>query len=642
MGMLLKTREVSADTAFDTRDRRWPIGAEIVPQRGVHFRVWAPRPKRVEVVLIDAKSGREAEAVALEREASGYHSGLLTNAGAGSLYGFRLDGSEQIYPDPMSRFQPDGPHGPSQVIDPAAFAWTDRNWPGIRLRGQVLYEMHLGTFTREGTFQAAAEQLAELADLGVTVVEVMPVADFPGRFGWGYDGVSVFAPKKHYGTPDDFRAFVNRAHALKLGVILDVVYNHLGPDGNYLPLFSTDYFRQDLSTDWGPAINFGGENSGPVRELFATNAAYWIDEYHLDGLRLDATQDIHDEPDTHILADITRAARKAAGRRSIIITAENEPQETRLARPLDAGGYGIDGLWNDDFHHSAMVVLSGHNEAYYTDYFGKPQEFISALKHGYLYQGQRYEWQEKQRGTSTRGLAPETFITFIQNHDQVANSARGWRCHRLSSPGRFRAITALMLLGPGTPLLFQGQEFASSSPFYFFADHNGELAPLVARGRREFMTQFPSVDDPAIQKLLPNPADPKTLEACRLDFSERNTNRHIYDMHRDLLKLRRDDPVISAQGLDGAVLAEEAFVIRFFAADDEASDRLLIVNLGRDVVLSPAPEPLLAPPPGGTWKALWSSEDPKYGGCGRPPLAADSAWRLPGHAAVLLHADLTS
>jgi maltooligosyltrehalose trehalohydrolase len=640
--MLLKTREVSADTAFDTRDRRWPIGAEIVPQRGVHFRVWAPRPKRVEVVLIDAKSGREAEAVALEREASGYHSGLLTNGGAGSLYGFRLDGSEQIYPDPMSRFQPDGPHGPSQVIDPAAFAWTDRNWPGIRLRGQVLYEMHLGTFTREGTFQAAAEQLAELADLGVTVVEVMPVADFPGRFGWGYDGVSLFAPKKHYGTPDDFRAFVNRAHALKLGVILDVVYNHLGPDGNYLPLFSTDYFRQDLSTDWGPAINFGGENSGPVRELFATNAAYWIDEYHLDGLRLDATQDIHDEPDTHILADITRAARKAAGRRSIIITAENEPQETRLARPLDAGGYGIDGLWNDDFHHSAMVVLSGHNEAYYTDYFGKPQEFISALKHGYLYQGQRYEWQEKQRGTSTRGLAPETFITFIQNHDQVANSARGWRCHRLSSPGRFRAITALMLLGPGTPLLFQGQEFASSSPFYFFADHNGELAPLVARGRREFMTQFPSVDDPAIQKLLPNPADPKTLEACRLDFSERNTNRHIYDMHRDLLKLRRDDPVISAQGLDGAVLAEEAFVIRFFAADDEASDRLLIVNLGRDVVLSPAPEPLLAPPPGGAWKALWSSEDPKYGGCGTPPLAADSAWRLPGHAAVLLHADLTS
>jgi maltooligosyltrehalose trehalohydrolase len=621
------------------KERRWPIGAEVT-SGGVSFRVWAPRAKQVEIAIVESGLKGASGRLPLAREEGGYFSGVCAECEVGSLYGFYLNDEERLYPDPMSRFQPQGSHGPSQVVDPSSFEWTDRHWPGRSIRGQVIYEMHVGTFTPEGTWRAAIKELEELAELGITVTEVMPVADFPGDFGWGYDGVNLFAPTRLYGKPDDFRAFVNRAHALGIGVILDVVYNHLGPDGNYMPAFAEDYFRSDLQTDWGSAINFGGKNSKPVREFYLTNAAYWIEEFHLDGLRLDATQDIHDNEDSHILAEITRAVREAAGRRGTIITAENEPQNVRLARPLDRGGYGIDGLWNDDFHHSTMVALSGHNEAYYTDYLGKPQEFISAAKRGYLYQGQRYEWQKKLRGTPTSGLPPEKFINFIQNHDQVANSARGWRCHKLSSPGRCRALTALMLLMPGTPLLFQGQEFQASSPFLFFADHRAELAEKVHKGRNEFMSQFPSVATPEAQAALPNPADLTTFLSCKLDLSERKKHAEAYRLHRDLLKLRRADPVFARQqtgGVDGAVLAEEAFVLRFFGEDERGfDDRLLIVNLGRDLQLTPAPEPLLAPPEGRTWQGLWSSEGCQYGGGGTATVAGDDGWRLPGQAAVVL------
>jgi maltooligosyltrehalose trehalohydrolase len=297
-------------------------------------------------------------------------------------------------------------------------------------------------------------------------------------------------------------------------------------------------------------------------------------------------------------------------------------------------------MWNDDFHHSAMVALSGHNEAYYTDYLGKPQEFISAAKYGFLYQGQRYDWQEMRRGSSTRGISPAAFITFIQNHDQVANSARGWRCHLISSPGRCRALTALMLLMPGTPMLFQGQEFHASRPFHFFADHHEELARKVDAGRKEFMEQFPSVAVPEMQARLPNPADRATFLRCKLDFAEREKHAEAYALHGDLLKLRREDPVFSAQragGLDGAVLGEEAFVLRYFAEEERDGDeRLLIVNLGRDLKLIPVPEPLLAPPAGFGWKVLWSSEDYRYGGGGTVAVESDEGWRLPGQAAVVL------
>jgi maltooligosyltrehalose trehalohydrolase len=610
----------------------------VLAEGGVHFRVWAPRRRHVEIIFErESKPERETRSVKLEPEGAGYFSGRDAEAAAGSLYRYRLDGSPELYPDPASRFQPEGPHGPSQVIDPECFHWTDNDWPGTPLHGQIVYEMHIGTFTREGTWEAAARELTELAALGITVIEVMPVAEFPGRFGWGYDGVDLFAPTRLYGGPDDFRRFVDRAHGAGLGVILDVVYNHVGPDGNYLKLFAADYFTGRYKNDWGEALNFDGPNSGPVREFFLANAAYWVEEFHIDGLRLDATQQIFDNQPEHILAAISRRVREAARGRATLIVAENECQEIKLVRPLEEGGYGIDCLWNDDFHHSALVALTGHNEAYYANYLGSPQELLSATKWGFLYQGQPHSRQKKRRGTPALDQVPARFITFIQNHDQVANSGRGLRCHLLTSPGRFKTMTALLLLARGTPMLFQGQEFAASSPFLFFADHNPDLAKIVGRGRAKFLSQFRSLALPEMQACLPDPADPSTFERCKLDLSERQSHAAIYAFHRDLLHLRREDPVFRAQrprALDGAVLGPQTLVLRFFAEDGD--DRLLLVNLGRDLHLDPAPEPLLAPPEGKTWDILWSSEDVCYGGCGTPPLDTDENWRIPGEAAVAL------
>jgi maltooligosyltrehalose trehalohydrolase len=612
--------------------RRLPVGAEATPAGGVHFRVWVPRRQRVEVVFENGAAG-----AVLAPEGNGYFSGDVSAARPGALYRFRLDDGPTPYPDPVSRFQPQGPHGPSEVVDPSAFAWTDNDWRGAGLKGQVIYEMHIGTFTKEGTFEAAARELKELADLGVTVLEVMPVADFVGRFGWGYDGVNLFAPTRLYGRPDDFRRFVDQAHAVGLGVILDVVYNHFGPDGNYISQFAQDYFSPKYKTDWGEAIHFDGPNAGPVREYFVANAGYWVDEFHIDGLRLDATQQIYDASPDHILAAIGRRVREAARGRATLIVAENEPQHVRLVRPLDKGGYGLDALWNDDYHHSALVALTGRNEAYYTDYLGRAQEFVSAVKYGYLYQGQRYAWQKKRRGTPALDLPAPHFVVFLENHDQVANSSRGLRTHFLTDRGRHRALTALTLLAPGTPMLFQGQEFAASCPFLYFADFPDELAKLVREGRAQELKQFRSLIVFEEQAPLADPADPRTFERCKLDFSERQKHAEAYALHRDLLKLRREDPVFHAQkprGVDGAVLSPEAFVLRFFG--DDGDDRLLVVNLGRDLHLDPSPEPLLAPPENKVWDTLWSSEHPRYGGIGTSRLDTEVNWRLPGHAAVAL------
>lgn len=615
-----------------------PIGAEPSSKtdaseaNGTHFRVWAPQRKSVTAVF-----DKNRAPVAFDEEPGGYFSAFAEGIGAGAKYKLQLDEGE-AYPDPASRYQPEGPHNWSEVIDSSRFRWTDQDWPGVRLKGQVIYELHLGTFTSEGTWRAASRKLEYLRDTGVTVIEVMPIADFPGRFGWGYDGVQPYAPASIYGRPEDMQSFVDRAHSIGLGIVLDVVYNHLGPDGNYLPKFSPFYLTDKHETDWGKAINFDGEQSGPVREFFRENAAYWIREFHLDGLRLDATQDIHDNCEPHVLAEISRAAREAAGKRSILLIGENEPQETRLIKPLREGGFGLDGLWNDDFHHSATVALTGKSDAYYSDYRGTAQELVSCAKYGYLYQGQWYRWQKKRRGTSTLGCPRPAFVTFIQNHDQVANSARGQRVNELTSPGMLKALTVLMLLGPGTPMLFQGQEFAASSPFLFFADHGPELAEKVRNGRIEFLEQWRSLKPPEMKECLEDPSASSTFERSKLNHSEVDQHREIYALHRDLLRLRREDPVISQQGedgLDGAVLSQNCFVLRFFSPGF-SHDRLLVVNLGTEMELNPSPEPLLAPPLQTRWTKLWSSDDPMYGGCGTAALDSDDNWRIPGQAGVVL------
>ena len=614
--------------------RRLPVGAEALPGGGVHFRVWAPRRRRVEVVL----EGADAPGpFALEEEEGGYFSGLAEGATEGALYRFRLDGDDYLYPDPASRFQPEGPHGASRVVDPSRFRWTDGAWRGASLKGQVVYELHVGAFTREGTLAAATARLKELADLGVTCVELMPVAEFPGSFGWGYDGVCLFAPTRLYGEPDDLRRFVDEAHHNGVAVILDVVYNHLGPDGNYLAQFSGHYFTERHKTEWGDGLNYDGAHSAPVREFFLSNARYWVEEFHFDGLRLDATQSIRDESAEHFLAALGREVRDAARGRETIIVGENEPQDARMLLPAGRGGFGLDGLWNDDFHHAAMVALTGRSEAYYSDYRGTPQEFVSAAKYGFLYQGQRYRWQRKRRGTPALGVAPHAFVSFIQNHDQIANSARGLRAHSLTSPGRLRAMTALVLLLPSTPMLFMGQEFAASAPFHYFADHEPDLAARVSRGRAEFLAQFRSIATRETRTRLPDPGARETFERCKLDHAERDSHRECYELHRDLLRLRREDATFRAQeprALDGAVLGPAAFVLRYFGVEDE--DRLLVVNFGSDLSLNPAPEPLLAPPAGRVWKTIWSSEEYRYGGTGTPPLETKENWLIPGETAVAL------
>jgi maltooligosyltrehalose trehalohydrolase len=613
--------------------RRIPVGAEVQPTGGVHFRVWAPKRQKVRLIFEGSDTIHP-----LEREPGreGYFSAFVREAANGTRYRYLLDDDDYRYPDPVSRFQPEGVHGPSEVVDPSAYQWKDAEWPGLNMPGQVIYEMHMGTFTPEGTYRAAIEKLPLLKEIGITAIEVMPLADYQGTYGWGYDGVAMFAPTRNHGRPDDLRAFIEAAHALGLGVIHDVVYNHFGPDGNYTPAYSDHYLSGTHMTEWGEGINYDSEHCGPVREFVINNAGYWIDEYHFDGLRLDAVQAIVDDSDEHILKALTRRAREAAGERSVIVVAEDEWQRTRFFADIEKGGYGLNGSWNDDFHHSCRVAVTGHAEYYYGEYQGSPQELISAAKRGYLYQGQWNVRQKRFRGSPTHGLPGIPFVIFLQNHDQVANSATGQRLHRMTSPGRFRAITAFWLLAPGTPLFFQGQEWCASTPFHFFVDHPVDLAKLVREGRWEALRMFDRIRGREHKWPQIDPTVRETFEMCILDWSERERNPEALALHRDLLKLRREDPIFSRQdsaSIEGAVVGGEAFMMRYYGG--EGNDRLVLVNLGRDLAWHPNAEPLVAPPPGTDWTIIFSSDDPTYGGAGTAVLDTRN-WNLPGHATVVL------
>jgi maltooligosyltrehalose trehalohydrolase len=625
--MQMPTSVAAPAAAGPIQRRRLPFGADLQGD-GVEFRYWTPALRSLSVVV---EGGGEHP---LEPGPDATFCGRVDGLGDRTLYRLRLDGGE-LLPDPVSRFQPQGPLGPSMIVDPARYHWRCTAWPAPER--PVIYEMHFGTFTPEGTYRAAIEKLPLLAEIGITLLEVMPLADFAGDFGWGYDGACLFAPTRLYGEPDDLRAFVDAAHALGMGVAHDVVYNHLGPVGGFLERFAPECFTDRYVNDWGPSLDYESGRSGPLRELMAANAAYWIDEFRLDGLRLDATQNIYDfeEGHEHVLALLTRSAREAAKGRKIFVVGENEPQRARLIRSRERGGHGLDALWNDDFHHTARVALTGRKEAYLTDYAGRPQELISAVRHGFLYQGQRYAWQSQPRGTPTLGMAPEKFVLFLQNHDQIANSGRGLPLARITDPGRLRAMTALLLLAPGTPMLFQGQEWGSTRPFHYFAALGPEFAEPVAEGRKRSVAQFPSLATPEMQAVIRPPHDPATFAACKLDWAERHRGGEWLALHRDLLRLRRHDTALCCPGgLEGAVLAEQAFVLRFMGG--QGDDRLLLVNLGTDLELSIMPEPLLAPPEGTDWELRWGSEDPSYGGSGQPRPSLEKAWVLPGHAALLL------
>lgn len=599
-------------TAVERSFRGLPLGAQALGGGRVRFRVWASQSEQVEVII----TGHRKRVLPLAREqgAFKYFSGIFSGIPAGSLYMFRLDGRE--YPDICSRYQPKGPEGPSMVIDPFRFKWKDRGWRGLQPAGQVLYELHIGTFTPQGTFRAAARQLSELARLGITAVEVMPVAECAGSRNWGYDGVDLFAPYHVYGFPDDFKYFVDTAHSLGIGVILDVVYNHIGPRGNFLREFCPCFFGT-TSTEWGEGINFDGPSARPVRDFFVHNACYWIREYHCDGLRLDATQNIVDTSEIHILSEMNQACRAAAGRKKIFLIAENEPQDVRCLAPVEEGGFGFDAVWNDDFHHSCRTALTGMREAYYIDYRGSPQEFVSMAKRCFLYQGQEYLWQKKKRGTFVSRERASSFIVYLQNHDQIGNTLKGERINALVNIDRYRALAMFMLLSPMTPMLFMGQEFAASSPFPFFSDITGLDGSILA-GRKKFLSQFKSFSSARSLSRIPAPSKLSTFLSAKLDFNERKTHSAMYRFHRDLIRLRREDPVVrelSRFDIDGAVLGESVFILRYFSRS--RGDRLLAVNLGaRKFTCAPCPEPLISSGSEGNWELIVSSHDARYGGAG--------------------------
>ena len=595
-----------------------------MPGQPIFFRVWAPGARSVTLSL----EGADVEMTPAD---GGYFEAGAV-ARPGQRYGFKLDGRAHVLPDPASRFQPQGPHALSQVVDASTFTWKHDRWHLPSVERRVLYEMHCGTFTREGTWPAAARHLERLKDIGITLIEVMPVAEFPGGFGWGYDGVQWFAPYHGYGTPDDFRAFIDTAHGLDMGVILDVVYNHFGPDGNYAPVFAPSFISTRYSNEWGDALNFDGEGSDGVRAFACANVRYWIQEFRLDGFRFDAVQQIFDASPEHMAAALTREAREAAGGREILICGEHEPQHATLVQPPAEGGYGMDAIWNDDFHHAAVIALTGRREAYYSDYEGTAQELAACARHGFLFQGQHYAWQKKARGEPALDLPIARTVCYLENHDQIANSTDGRRLHQRASAGSMRAMTALLLLGPWIPLLFQGQEFGSTRPFLFFADHKRPLADEVTKGRRDFLSQFRNTLDDGVALTAPHHRD--TFARCILDDEERTGNSWQIALHRDLLALRATDRVIGTpdKTVDAVSLDAHLLVLRYRSAD---ADRLLAVNLGNTFNLARATEPLVAPTSRAPWRVLWHSERVEYRGAGLAPLEPER-WEIPGHSAVLL------
>jgi maltooligosyltrehalose trehalohydrolase len=431
---------------------------------------------------------------------------------------------------------------------------------------------------------------------------------------------------------------LRRRHRLGLAVILDVVYNHFGPVGNYIADYSPTFLGK--AGEWGDLFNFDGPGSAGVRQFIIANAAYWIDEYHFDGLRLDATQAIHDRSPEHIVSALCRAAREAAGSRTIFMVGESEPQDTTLLKASGTYPDGLDAIWSEDWHHAAFVAATGRREAYFTDYRGSGPEFAAMARHGTIYQGQWYTWQTSRRGGFALDLPPGCFVNFLENHDQVANTGLGARLHQHTSAAKWRALTTLLLLGPAMPMLFQGQEFGATSPFTYFADHEADLARSVEQGRLQFLAQFPGLSRPEMRERLPKPADPASFARCRLQDAERNRDGPLTLLHRDLIRIRRDDAVLQQLGtadvrVESAAPAGTLVLIRYMAPP---LHRLLVVNLGDDL-LSPMNDPLLAPPRTGSWALSWSSEHPRYGGGGAVPFVEAGRWLIRGQSAMLLLSD---
>jgi maltooligosyltrehalose trehalohydrolase len=562
-----------------------PFGAEMTGDGRVRFRLWAPAAQRVDLCLEEA--GRQS-LLPMDSLAGGWFELCSTEAGPGSLYRFRIDGGMRVA-DPASRHNPQDVHGPSEVIDPLAHVWTDEEWSGRSWEEVVLYELHVGSFTRPGTFRGVEERLEHLARLGVSAVELMPVADFPGRRNWGYDGVLPFAPDSVYGPPEDLKHLVESAHRRGLMVFLDVVYNHFGPEGNYLHSYAPAFFTDRHQTPWGAAINFDGPDSRPVRDFFIHNALYWLTEFHLDGLRLDAVHAIVDDSRPDVLTELAEAVQRGPGReRHVHLVLENDANEARyLAREANGKARWYAAQWNDDLHHALHVLLVGESDGYYADYAQRPVWYTGrGLAEGFVYQGEPSVYRDgKPRGEPSGGLPATAFVSLLQNHDQVGNRAFGERIVTLAPPRAVRAAMAILLLAPSPPLLFMGEEFGAEEPFPFFCDFGGELAAAVTAGRRREFARFARFADLAAREAIPDPNEPATFADAKLDWDEIERAEHSQwlEYYRSLLDLRRREIVPRLLGLSGGAGRFHQIGQRGLRVEWRLADKALlslVTNLG--------------------------------------------------------------
>ncbi len=566
------------------RKHEMPFGAECCQDGTVRFRLWAPNAASVAVRLYESE--REFCMCKLQ---DGWFE-LMTEARAGTQYQFNIDNQHAV-PDPASRFQALSVHGASGVIDPLAYEWRDSEWNGRPWKEAVIYELHLGTFSNEGTFASAEAKLDYLVDLGITAIELMPLSSFPGERNWGYDGVLPYAPARCYGRPEDLKHFIDAAHAKHLMVLLDVVYNHFGPDGNYLSLYAPQFFTDRHRTPWDRAINFDGPGHRVVRDYFIHNALYWLEEYHLDGLRFDAVHAIADDTRPHILTELAKTIRnKFAHERQIHLVLENDDN---AAGYLRRDGRGIpcqyDAQWNDDIHHVLHVLLTGEKDGYYSDYADNPAQRLGrCLTQGYAYQGEPSAFRDgASRGEPSRDLPPACFVSFLQNHDQIGNRALGERIVSLSNPAAVRAAMVILLLAPSPPLLFMGEEFAAQTPFLFFCDFTSELADKVRKGRRAEFARFQQFRSPEAQARIPDPNDTATFVASKLDWAslEEQPHREWLRFYRQLLRCRREKIVPQVKNIvpglaQYRVLGPSTIRVRWALANCGSLE--LIANLGQD------------------------------------------------------------
>ncbi len=577
-------------------------GATFLGDGRTEFLVWAPRARRVEVHLL----GAEERIVPLSPASRGYHHGVVEGAGPGSRYSYRLDGDKER-PDPASRFQPEGVHGPSEIVD-GNFPWKDAAWRGLLLEQFILYEIHAGTFTPEGTLEAVIPRLDDLKELGITAIELMPLAQFPGQRNWGYDGACPYAVQNSYGGPPGLRKLVDACHARGLAVVLDVVYNHLGPEGNYLADFAP-YFTGFYQTPWGPAVNYDGAESDEVRRYFIGNALYWITEFHVDALRLDAVHAIVDPSAQPFLQELGEQVHRRAEEleRQVWVIPESDRNDARLIRECEAGGLGLDAQWSDDFHHALHTLLTGEKGGYYAD-FGKVEHLARAFTDGFVYSGEYSAYRRRRHGSDSRGVPARRFVVCAQNHDQVGNRMQGERLSRLVSFDGLKLAAGAVLLSPFVPLLFMGEEYGETAPFLYFVHHSDPaLVEAVRQGRRQEFSRFQWRGE------VPDPQDEETFLRSRLNDALRGEGEHrkLREFYQELMRLRKQLPSLArlskkdleVEGFE----AEGALYVRRWSGSDQTFAAYNFHD---------APAAIRLPVPSGSWRRTLDSADPRWGGSG--------------------------